>query len=244
MLESRARKDSHAAALFGILTPIVDDVTPLLEFIRRSFPGYPKHGIDHSLRILERIGGILSKAALNSLSTNELFCLILAAVFHDAGMVAPDSDIPNDESIRATHHKRSAELFLQYFPDRLALLNNARMAQAVAFAIECHGLSWEEMQIRPEFSKYETLDGQPIRPCILALLLRIGDLLDLDSDRTSDLCLKHCASWYGTPDAVNHNDRHHHVKHFFIMIKRSRLKLSVLHGHSTTFGSHGSNTCG
>src|ERR1043165_2746929 len=225
MLEGRARKDSHAAALFGILTPIVDDVTPLLEFIRRSFPGYPKHGIDHSLRILERIGSILSKAALNSLSTNELFCLILAAVFHDAGMVAPDSDIPNDDSVRAAHHRRSAEFFLQYFPDRLPLLSNKRMAQVVAFTIEWPGLTWEEMQSRPEFFKYETLNGQPIRPCVLALLLRIGDLLDLDSDRTSDLCLKHCASWYGTPEAAEHNDRHHHVRHFFYDDKKIEVEV-------------------
>lgn len=225
MLESRAGKDSHAAALFGILTPIVDDVTPLLELIRHSFPGYPKHGIDHSLRILERIGGILSKTALNSLSTNELFCLILAAVFHDAGMVAPDSEIPNDDSVRAAHHRRSAEFFLQYFSDRLPLLSNKRMAQVVAFTIECHGLTWEEMQNRPEFSKDETLDGQPTRPCVLALLLRIGDLLDLDSDRTSDLCLKHCASWYGTPEAAEHNDRHHHVRHFFYNDKRIEVEV-------------------
>lgn len=224
-LETRARKDHNAAALLGVVRPIMDDVTPLLEFIRHSFPSYPNHGIDHSIRILEKIGGILSEEALKSLSSYELFCLILAAIFHDAGMVAPDSSVPNDSIVRGLHHKRSAELFLKYFPERLALLSNQRMAQAVAFAIESHGLSWEEMQNRPEFFQPETVDGEHIRPCVIAILLRVGDLLDLDRDRTSDLCLKYCANWYKSADAINHNERHHYVKTFFYNSKKIDVRV-------------------
>lgn len=224
-LEVRARRDSTAAACFGMLSPIADDITPLLEFVRHSFPSYPKHGIDHSLRILERIGSILSSEALTSLSTYELFCLILAVLFHDAGMVAPDSTLPNDDSIRSEHHRRSAELFTRYFPDRIAVLSNNRMTKVISFTIECHGLTWEEMQDRPEFSRFETLDGQPIRPCVLAVLMRIGDLLDLDSDRTSEICLKYCASWYASPVAKEHNERHRHVKHFFYNDKRIEVEV-------------------
>ena len=93
-------------------------------------------------------------------------------------------------------------------------MNNERMAKVVAFAIESHGLSWDEMESRPDFSKSEKINGQTIRYCVIAILLRLGDLLDLDSDRTSDLCLKYCASWYVSQDAVNHNLRHKYIDHF------------------------------
>src|SRR2546426_927952 len=54
-LEAWSKDDEYAASFRGILSPIANDVVPLLEFIRHSFPGYPSHGVDHSIRILERM---------------------------------------------------------------------------------------------------------------------------------------------------------------------------------------------
>jgi Histidine kinase-, DNA gyrase B-, and HSP90-like ATPase/HD domain len=213
-LKERSRRDDHAAALFGIIRPIADDVTPMLEFIRYSFPSYPSHGIDHSVRVLQRIGAILSKVALKQLSNNELFFLILAVIFHDIGMVAPDSNTFNDPTVRRIHHKRSADLVRRYLEERLPLFCNPRMTGVIAFVIESHGLTWDEMEQRPEFSGRQTFNGQVVRPGILAVLLRVGDLLDLDADRISDVCLRYCSAWYTSTESLEHNNRHRHVEEF------------------------------
>lgn len=214
MLRSRISADTIAAGLYGALQPTIRDITPLLEFIRHSFPGYPSHGIDHSFRILQRIGGILRPEALASLSSYELFTLILAVLFHDSGMVAPDSNMPNDPGIRQAHHKRSAQLVQRYLAERLPLHSSLRLRRVAGFVIEAHGMTWEEMQRHADFEHAETIDGEPLRPAILAVLLRIGDLMDLDHDRTSDLCLTYCSTWYSNVESQNHNERHQHVEHF------------------------------
>jgi len=219
-LRSRISADTIAAGLYGALQPIIRDITPLLEFIRHSFPGYPSHGIDHSFRILQRIGGILRPEALASLSSYELFTLILAVLFHDSGMVAPESNMPNDPTIRQAHHQRSAQLVQRYLAERLPLHSSLRLRRVAAFVIEAHGMTWEDMQRHADFGHAETIDGELLRPAILAVLLRIGDLMDLDNDRTSDLCLTHCSAWYSNVESRNHNERHQHVKHFRYDSKR------------------------
>src|SRR5215475_9833173 len=112
----RRADQPEASALGGLLQFAIGDAARILEFVRASCPSFTDHSIQHSLRILKRVGSILKREAIESLSTVEIFSLILAALFHDTGMTAFD-DVPG-AAARSTHHLRSGTVFDKYLQER------------------------------------------------------------------------------------------------------------------------------
>lgn len=201
-------------ALAGALIGASRDVSPLLEYIKQSFPAYPSHGIDHATRVIMRIGQILKPQALDSLNSVELFCLLYSALLHDVGMVAPDSLVPNDPSVRDRHHVRSARFAAKHLQRCIPAHYNPRLSSIVSYVIESHGVDWDTMASNALFVKNETIGQYTIRPRILAVLLRLGDLLDLDFDRTNTLCLGFYREWIARNASLPHHERHRMLTHF------------------------------
>lgn len=83
LLKRRTKNDVTYA---GVLQPIAEDSNYLLEYIKKLFPEYPSHDIQHSYRILNYLSTVLSQKNIDELSDTELFCLIMVALFHDSGM--------------------------------------------------------------------------------------------------------------------------------------------------------------
>jgi hypothetical protein len=213
-LKRRTASSPLATTLAGLLHPIVGDAREFLEFVRQSCPSFTRHNVQHSLTIAYRIGRILSPDAIHALSSAEIFGFLLAALFHDAGMATFDG--ARAGQARADHPRRSGVLLSSYLSDRIGVLSEytQRLAACTAFVMECHGLTWDAMTARREFNVPNSVLDEPFRCSLLAVLLRVGDLLDLDSDRSCDALRRHGAIFFKDPISRTHHDRHKRVTEF------------------------------
>lgn len=225
-LKSRESSDVFARMAAGLLVPIAGDSREFLEFIRGSFPGFTRHNQQHSFTILKRIGMILSDRARQEMTSVEIFALIMAALFHDTGMIVDSPTLSADEA-RTQHHKRSREVIEKYFTLRLQIISEytPRLKRVIGFVVESHNLTWEEMTSRADFSNIDSAWDQDLRANLLAILLRIGDLLDLDSDRTCDITRGLYPSFSAHPVSAEHHARHQQVERFHI--NSSTISISV-----------------
>ena len=83
------RSDKVSRVLSGFLLLMEGDATSFLQYITKSFPSYTDHSLQHSWRIVENIGVILTDEAMEDLSSTEIFTFITAAAFHDSGIGRP-----------------------------------------------------------------------------------------------------------------------------------------------------------
>jgi len=90
------------------------------------------------------------------------------------------------EFIRGRHHERSLEVVMRApLPD--FSLGEARMKRAIGSICVAHGLSHEEIDDPARYPTRTDILGQAVDLRFLAILLRIGDLLDLTHDRACPL---------------------------------------------------------
>lgn len=94
------------------------------------------------------------------------------------------------EFIRRTHHSRSAsivmeegEQFAQFAFDDPTLL------RTIAAVCRAHGLLARELDDDADYPDRRTIRGEQVNVRFMAVLLRIGDLLDLEADRACPLIL-------------------------------------------------------
>lgn len=211
--ELRKRKSSNAIQYAGVLQPIAEDMNYLLEYIKVQFPAYPGHDIQHSLRILRYVSDMLSEAVIKAMSDTELFCLIMAALFHDTGMAM--YTLPEVNQIRKEHHKFSSLVLDKYFDEKATILQNRdRMKPAIRFACEAHGMEIQDVYNSNDYKKRDKIDSDEIRYAVLASLLRIGDLMDLEFNRVNEFVLSNFLSSF-TGVSREHNIRHLNVQHYF-----------------------------
>lgn len=187
--ELRSRESDTADMYAGILSPVIKDMEAFLQYIKRFFPEYPDHGLQHSLRIIGYISEILSEKEIKELSETEIFILILSALFHDTGMTVHD-DLNSGES-REHHHEFSEIVIDSYFQEKMNLLGNAdRIKSVVVFACKGHGLKISELYMNKNFCKQDRIENDLVRYSLVAILLRIGDLMDIDSNRVNEFVMK------------------------------------------------------
>jgi hypothetical protein len=219
------RGDKVSVTLTGLCVPITGDARAHLEFVRTQFPGYTDHSLQHSLRIIDKVGRILEKDAQKNLSSAELFILLLAALFHDVGMVA-DTKMDSVE-VRREHARRSGEFIRRYLKERLTIVSehHHRLGAQLSFIVEAHSLTWDEMVARQEFQRPETVMNQLVRSDILAILLRVGDLLDLDSERSPHSLQLCTPGFFLDEKSLLHHHRHQHVTSFRADTKEIRVDV-------------------
>jgi len=209
----RRRESNNAVRYTGFLLPIVSDVNEFLQFIKTLFPTFTDHGLQHSLRNLMYISKILGSSNIDKMSDTEIFCLILASLFHDTGMALFTEK--DTSAVRSEHHTLASKVIKRYFDEKLTLLENReRIQAAVEFVCYAHDIDIKTLYAMPAFSKKDTIDNNNIHYSLLAVLLRIGDLMDLDGPRSNKFVMSYFESEY-TDEAKNHNDRHHLIKRYY-----------------------------
>lgn len=202
-LDSRGTVNSKKYA--GILLPIADEIGDFLQYIKSVFPDYPDHGINHSLRITDYIASILG-SSVKKLTDKELFCFIMSALFHDTGMSLVGYD--SKDNLRVNHHYNASVVIDKYFAERLSILKSGeRIANVVKFVCEAHNLALDELYEDWRFSREDTIDGDCVRYDFLAILLRIGDLMDLEEKRVNSFAVKMFPDSF-SEEALDHNTRH------------------------------------
>lgn len=218
------RKSTNAIQYAGILQPIAADTNYLLEYIKVQFPEYPGHDIQHSYRILRYLSDTLNEQVIEGMSDTELFCLIMAALFHDTGMAL--YMLPEADQIRKEHHKFASRVLDKYFEEKAAILQNRdRIKLAVQFACEAHGMEIQDVYNSSTYQKRDKIDSDKVRYAVLASLLRIGDLMDLDSDRVNEFVLSSFSPGF-SGISREHNTRHLNVQKYFY--DETTLEIEVL----------------
>ncbi|MCX6582865.1 MAG: ATP-binding protein [Candidatus Aminicenantes bacterium] len=210
----------------------------VLPLLVKNPPGgeeYTDHGIQHSIRIIERIGKIIPKTT--KLNQPELYILLLASLLHDLGMWIPNDKIESllednnfcnfcDEHYkkqfqvvksdlnsperewmakrglqylaaaygRANHNKFSADLLLSQDSDEslkeLRSIIGKDYIHPVAWVCEAHG--WDRRKVlEDEKLRLRQINGEEVNFRLIAFLLRLGDLLDLDEGRVSTFLWKY-----------------------------------------------------
>lgn len=225
LLVSRETSEINAKAYTGLLLLTEPEAGEALKFITDVFPGFTSHDMGHSLRILENLYQALSVPLCEELSTSEIFCLIMAAMFHDMGMAQVDvPDAPHQQDRHHLYAKVPLELFMR--EKMTAIKEWRRLYQCILFVCESHGMDLETFYGHKNFYITDTIDGKPVRFGLLGVLLRIGDLLDLDENRTSDFIRKLYPSRFQDETSQCHHLRHEHIARFSITPKM--IDISVL----------------
>lgn len=129
--------------------------------------------------------------------------------------------------VRKCHHKRSRTAIDA--DDLLHLKGSpipARLVDYLGRICECHNMDYKDVMKLPktEMGVY----GDTCHPRFIAYMLRLGDLLDLDNNRFSDVLL-------GTltqipEDSLNHKKKHLAIQHFFLDSKHLELN-AVCHDY-------------
>lgn len=177
--------------------------------IRRFFSNYTLHDINHSIRVVIHMGNLVYD--LNKLSNFELEVIIYAALFHDIGLVVFDHEIecikkgnyidPNgrdyksilersesedhaiQEFIRPIHGYRSNRYICEYLEQELTNSDSTILSfvQELASICESHekDIKWIE-QLETHIENGNDSCNQQF----IALILRLGDILDYDCQRT------------------------------------------------------------
>lgn len=218
------RNSTNAIQYAGILQPVAADTNYLLEYIKVQFPEYPGHDIQHSYRILRYLSDTLQEQVIKEMSDTELFCLIMAALFHDTGMAL--YTLPETDQIRKEHHKFASRVLDKYFDEKAAILQNRdRIKLAIQSACEAHGMEIQDVYNSNTYQKRDKIDSDKIRYAVLASLLRIGDLMDLDSSRVNEFVLSNFLSGF-SGISQEHNARHLNVQKYFY--DETTLEIEVL----------------
>ena len=201
------RKSNVAEALSGILVSIEPEVSKTLDYIKTNFPGFTEHGMQHSLRIIEYIYSIMGEELKQNISDVEIFCFIMAAFFHDMGMTL--SNVDDKDNQRKNHHLYAKKPIHEFFKKYMDIISEKnRLEKCIIFVCEAHGRAIEELYNDNDFRKIETIEGQSLRYGLLAILLRIGDLMDLESGRVCEFNMHINLEYYTDPLSSVHNRRH------------------------------------
>ncbi|WP_166433179.1 ATP-binding protein [Lacrimispora sphenoides] len=209
-------------------------VATILENIKVNFSEFTDHGVQHSLRIIEYVYKILSEEIKAEFSDIEIFCFVMSAFFHDMGMTLADVD--NKEEQRNNHHLYAREPVEQYCDIYLnSIQEYRRIRECVSFVCEAHGRDIIELYSDDRFRKVDLIQGQTLRYGLLAILLRIGDLMDIEEGRTNEFNMHLNSSYFRNPVSSQHHKRsleintyNYNASNIIIIIKtenRERYKI-------------------
>lgn len=211
-------KNDITCPLSSIIKHNLQSITELmLAEIVAYMPEYTLHNINHVVNILDIIHKILPPKVI--LNRSELTLIIYAAALHDIGMLVNKEDADllkqselykrvsaeydkniNEEEllsevIRRSHVNRSCdyidEFKRNYNTYKLDFeIDGIDFSKCLKKIILSHGLSVDDL-IDAEYPTNLLLGQDRVNLKFLALLLRLGDILDFDNSRTPKFLLEH-----------------------------------------------------
>ncbi|WP_041957559.1 HD domain-containing protein [Sulfurospirillum arsenophilum] len=203
-------KTKVSEKILGDFKTVIDSTIPLLKYIKTTFPNYTNHDSEHSLKIIKNIEMLLGDHVEN-LSEAESAVLLLAAYWHDLGMACSDIQKIKDERwfekyqvdnniensscltmevasdyLRQYHHERlefhlydTDELLVHLENDSL-LIKEHNIIDIAYQVSKSHYENTENIIILEKYNSAERNDDFSF----CAILLRLGDILDFDQERT------------------------------------------------------------
>ena len=204
------RKDQKSKFYSGHLIQTSINPEPILNCINDELPDHPSNGFVHTERILSYVSSILSQKSIKKMSTMDIYILFLAGFFYDTGMSLYSSDYP-DCWKRDMHSRLVKKVIDSYFDNHMKHFSEQeRIRNAVIYICEAHNQSIEELVEDERFNYEDNIDTFEVHYGRLALLLRIGDLMNIESDRADLFRMKlYSNSLSGT--SYNYNKRYFNI---------------------------------
>lgn len=231
--------------------------------VQHVFPNYTLHNTGHSFRIMEYMSKLVSD--YTKLSELEIALLIYAALLHDIGMAVSEDDITaiktdtfpfcdvkfstmkkimgGDESlamqeyVRRIHASLSGRYIRENLKDKLVIPKLTSLDFAKELALICEGhtedYDWIENKLRPN----EVRGDYSFNPQFIATILRLADILDIDSNRTPHNLYKLISPKGKSDDEW----RQHFVilnNEKIVSIETTQQKKIIFHGKATNASIH------
>lgn len=190
---------------------LYEHVYSVLPKMNNIFDNYTEHGIDHSLRVLNYMSQLIND--VEKLSELELTMIIYVALLHDIGMIVDESEkncltgnsvneLGMKYSVVKEEYRNNEKKALQEYFRPIHGLRASKyienMQQQDLFCVqEAPGISFGEDiakictshnesgdWIRANLRKSIIKEEYEANPQYIAVLLRLGDILDIDDKRT------------------------------------------------------------
>lgn len=220
------RKNAVVKVLCGELLKMENQVGQILEYAKVNFPNFTEHGLQHSLRIIDYVYAIMSDTLKNEISDMEIFCFIMAVLFHDTGMTL--SSVDNKDEQRYAHHLYAETPIKEYCENYLrAISEYRRVCTCIVFVCKAHGYKIADLYSDSQFIKEDFIEGQIIRYGLLAVLLRIGDLMDMEEGRTSEFNLHLNGAYYDIGNSMEHNKRHLEIEAYKYDSEEIKIEIAT-----------------
>lgn len=116
------------------------------------------------------------------------------------------------EFVRRVHHLRAAKVIEQHqsMLGRFAF-DNPMLQNTIADVCVAHGLRQHELEDNVRYPERRDIDGQTVNVRLIAILLRLGDLLDVSHDRACPLLLNAASPL--PADSLAHWNQYRRITH-------------------------------
>lgn len=187
---------------------IYEYASKMLPKINRIFANYTGHGIEHSVNVMQYMYDLVTD--ISAISDLEITCLIYAALLHDIGMVANETEIEAIKKDELNYHGRKySVIYDKYQNENIALQECVRPVHGER-ALDHIKHMEKDFFIIPEYTNcnfqdelakicqahtmnrewiLQNLDSDQVKgkdelnAQYVAMLLRIADYLDIDEKR-------------------------------------------------------------
>jgi len=174
------------------------------------FPKYTLHNVDHSLRIIRYMGNIVQD--VSKLSDLGLTLLSLSALLHDVGMAVSDSqikkiksdelaikglkysamlklvggdeDLALEEYVRRVHSQLSKIYIEENLKTHFTIPSMSSLSYDIHLGLICQGHTESYDWLFENLREKEIIGDHYYNSRFIASVLRLGDILDIDSNRT------------------------------------------------------------
>lgn len=227
------------------------------------FPNYTLHNTGHSFRIMEYMSKLVVDYKL--LNEIEITLLVYSALLHDIGMAMHEEDIElikndsydfceikfsammkimnNDkdaalqEYVRRIHADLSGKYIRENLKSKLIIPGLSSLDFTEELALICQSHTKDFDWIKNNLKSYEVKGDYSFNSQFIACILRLGDILDIDSNRTPHNLYKLIA-----PKGVSNQEWKQH----FIISNNNKITLNektnqkriVFHGKATNPNIH------
>jgi len=231
--------------------------------VQHVFPNFTLHNTGHSFRIMEYMSKLVSD--YTKLSELEIALLIYAALLHDIGMAVSDDDITAikadafpfcdvkfsamkkimggdkslamQEYVRRIHASLSGRYIRENLKDKLVIPKLTSLDFTKELALICEGHTEDYDWIKNKLRTNEVRGDYSFNPQFIATILRLADILDIDSNRTPHNLYK-LISPKGKSDE---EWRQHFVilnNEKIVTNERTQQKKIIFHGKATNASIH------
>lgn len=231
--------------------------------VQYVFPNYTLHNTGHSFRIMEYMADLISD--LSKLNELEITILVYAALLHDIGMAVSETDIDAikadnfpfcdvkfssmkkitggdeqlalQEYVRRIHSSLSAKYIRENLKAKLTIpkLMTLDFTEELALICEAHTRDYD--WIKNKLRTYEVRGDYFFNSQFIASILRLADILDIDSNRTP-YTLYNLISPKGKSDeewkqhfVISNNEK-------IVLNEKTQQKRIVFHGKATNASIH------